>query len=657
MGDIADNNDNNAKIIKGPETNIMNPYKNMNPKYELLHYKTNNNISKSLKHQRILKVILDNDVELVLKHMRFRPNDEHIIRQVHREYRIGKLLGPVTEGATYSIDMQEKKDDEDTVVEILMEYAGDPLNEIIEKEMIKRGDSFKIMLQLLNTLTLMEKIGMSHLDIKPQNIAWHKKTNKVKLIDFGTSSLFYGTKNRVLDKVSKEKLTGFTKQYAAPEIKNETKNVIFQKLDVFALGITFIKLLISEYEIENPIKYKEGGFIDWIDINKMTEKLPELKGIQELIGNMLQTSPEDRPSFTELRISFLKFLNETGNVKIEEEAKDESLDALIHLEECIRTGSNVDNKNLLTDYGSANLVKMYRRFGLLFQVMENNNMGIESYNKAIEIYLKNEIKIDPMIDPMLAHLYENLGELYTEIGNFKEAINCTINALNIMLRIHGELGPDTVALYNRLGLIYGEMGYYKTAEKYCTKVLDIRLNVYGEYNLRTANSYISLGNIYNKMGNHSKALEYCEKGLNIELKLRKKFNFETGFVYNRLGLICSKMGNITRSKDYLNIALEIMLKVFGEQHSNTALIYNSLGIFYFQKGQYKEAEENFNKALNILSDDQCPFIAAIYNNLGGIYHKIKDNVKAKECFEKSLSIKLKIYGEQHLLIAHSYNNI
>jgi len=43
-----------------------------------------------------------------------------------------------------------------------MEYGGKSLQKIIKNNELKYGDCFKITLQLLNTLTLMERIGISH---------------------------------------------------------------------------------------------------------------------------------------------------------------------------------------------------------------------------------------------------------------------------------------------------------------------------------------------------------------------------------------------------------------------------------------------------------------------------------------------------------------
>ena len=63
------------------------------------------------------------------------------------------------------------------------------------------------------------------------------------LIDFGISLPFYGSKNRVLDEMSREKLTGLTKEYTPPEISNNEREMIFQKVDAYGLRIIFMKLL------------------------------------------------------------------------------------------------------------------------------------------------------------------------------------------------------------------------------------------------------------------------------------------------------------------------------------------------------------------------------------------------------------------------------
>jgi tetratricopeptide (TPR) repeat protein len=106
---MADNNDNQGKVVSGngPATSIMDPYKDKNPQYKLLHS------GMTGKSQKVYKVRLNNGVEFVLKHVRFKANDKKTIRNLYREYRIGYLLGLLTDGVAESINIQEKKDEND----------------------------------------------------------------------------------------------------------------------------------------------------------------------------------------------------------------------------------------------------------------------------------------------------------------------------------------------------------------------------------------------------------------------------------------------------------------------------------------------------------------------------------------------------------------
>jgi len=669
----------------------MNSYIHLNPTYELIDQKFKEKDGKVIECKQIFKVTLNTGEELVLKYMRFDSKKVQIARALDREYEVGELPSLLTDGVPKSLKIQERVEGSDTIVGILMEYTGESLQKIIKNKELKHGDSFKITLQLLNTLTLMEKIGISHLNIKLLNITWNRKTDKVKLIDFGTSVLFYGSTNRLKENVSSKEVTGYTKAYAAPEIEKE---VNLQKLDVYSFGVTFVKLLISEYGIENPISYNKNGYVNNIDVDLIDEQLPALKGVKELISDMICAVPGLRYTFNELRLRFLQFLEEMGNPRIVKEVKDITLDALLYLESYRTAGS--DNILVLNGYNKKELMWAYFRLGLIFGELKNSRVSIECFKRGLESYSYarkgNKIVID---------IYNYLSLLYFDINDYNKAIDYCNKALNIILKVHGKEHADIADWYNNLGIIYERMDENKRALDFHNAALDIKKKIYVEQHSEIAISYYYLGGIYNRLNNYKKAIEYfnevldiylkidekqslymvattyinlgsiyvelCDynkakdylyKGLNITQKTLGEQHLSTVNLYTCLGILHDNIGDYEEAKDYYNKALNIALNINGEQDLNVGSLYNNLGLTYCKVEDYKTAKEYYEKALNIIEHKKEPsLLAGIYNNIGAIYYKMGDKEKAKDYYNKALDILLNIDQEHHPDVAVLYNNL
>jgi len=84
----------------------------------------------------------------------------------------------------------------------------------------------------------LSKNHIHHRDIKPSNICINNEGD-VKLIDFGTSTKNINTNDY------NETLIG-TRKYLAPEMLLKTR-YIAEKSDIWALGITFYKLIFGKH--------------------------------------------------------------------------------------------------------------------------------------------------------------------------------------------------------------------------------------------------------------------------------------------------------------------------------------------------------------------------------------------------------------------------
>ena len=114
--------------------------------------------------------------------------------------------------------------------------------------------------------------GILHRDIKPSNIMLDESTNKIKMIDFGSSKL-----KAIVDEETTHWV--FTPGFVAPEVANGHEST--EKSDIYSLGAVFYYIFLGEVPIREHVSQTlESSAI-----------LPEMR---KLLLRMLTLSPDDR---------------------------------------------------------------------------------------------------------------------------------------------------------------------------------------------------------------------------------------------------------------------------------------------------------------------------------------------------------------------------
>ena len=231
----------------------------------------------------------------------------------HPELKIIKIFG---------IE-QKKLDKYNIVMYVLMEAA----NCDWEKELISRCETrfyyseeqlIEILTNLVKTFAILQEIGISHRDVKPQNILSFGN-NEYKISDFGEAKNiqeFYENNNNkksiynnyaYQDNTMKQTLRG-TELYMSPILFMALRSHKYQfvkynsyKSDVFSLGMCLFLASSLDYEglyevreiIKNPNKTR-------LVVNRYLSLRYSQKYINILIS-MLQIDEKDRPDFIELQ--------------------------------------------------------------------------------------------------------------------------------------------------------------------------------------------------------------------------------------------------------------------------------------------------------------------------------------------------------------------
>ena len=298
------------------------------------------------------------------------------------------------------------------------------------------------------------------------------------------------------------------------------------------------------------------------------------------------------------------------------------------------------------------------------EALQLNNKGVKAYKKgdylsAIDYTLKSlEIreKIFDKNNTSIAVSCNNLGRLYSIVGNYKKALLYLNKALSIREK-SDKTGKHLATVYNNIGIVYQKMGKYPKALEFYEKSLLLRKKIFGINHEKTAIVYSSMGNLYEEIEDYQRALKYYKKDLIISKSKLGKEHIQVAILYNNLGLLYKKMKDFNSSLFYYTKSLKIYEKKLDLNHSYTAINYNNLGLVYMEMKDLDKALKYCKKALKTIHLNYYPARANIYNNIGLIYFRQKHYSLALKYYQKALEIEKKIFSKTHTNIEGSYNNI
>ena len=131
-------------------------------------------------------------------------------------------------------------------------------------------------------------------------------------------------------------------------------------------------------------------------------------------------------------------------------------------------------------------------------------------------------------------------------------------------------------LYHNYALVLLELDELEEALKFNKLALDIRLKILGEIHPEVANSYNTNGSIYLAMEDDATAQDYFQKSLGILMRTLGKDHPDVGFSYNNIGNLYSNQGNHRMALIFFTKAMQVMQNRFGEHHPNTQAMLQAM---------------------------------------------------------------------------------
>lgn len=168
---------------------------------------------------------------------------------------------------------------------VLMDYVPGETLDHINWNRYTQLKKYEICLQILKAVNNAHSNNVIHRDLKPSNIIYDRCSDKITLIDFGTSKI-----KTVMD--SETTMPLYSEGYSAPELISGKK--ITEKCDYYSIGIIMSEILISQIN--------EG------DINSSIEEWTGRKEIKDILLSLVQDKPENRPDSLKNVIGILERL-------------------------------------------------------------------------------------------------------------------------------------------------------------------------------------------------------------------------------------------------------------------------------------------------------------------------------------------------------------
>ncbi|KAA6369448.1 MAG: putative Hsp70 family protein with protein kinase domain [Streblomastix strix] len=171
-----------------------------------------------------------------------------------------------------------------------------------------------LMKQILEGMRAFHSSGFVHRDIKCDNILLHSPPGSgrvyAKISDFGFA--------KKEDTVNEQTYVAGTIPFMAPELF-KLPTIISQKVDMYAIGIIFYKLITHEYPVDQPNAKLQGKAL-W-DMPKI-ERLQKFENdiLWNLLSKLLEFDPIKRITAAEaLQHSFFSSLQEFDDISPEQQ--------------------------------------------------------------------------------------------------------------------------------------------------------------------------------------------------------------------------------------------------------------------------------------------------------------------------------------------------
>jgi eukaryotic-like serine/threonine-protein kinase len=573
----------------------------------------------------------------------------------------------------------------------VMEYVdGLPLTEYCRRHQCSLAKRLELFRSVCEAVLYAHQHAIIHRDLKPSNI-FVKEDGTIRLLDFGIAKQIESFDESA--EQTRTELCLMTPSYAAPEqIRGEQVGVF---TDVYALGIILYELLADCFPFN--LQNRSLAEIQKIVLEQTPEKPSVALQRGVAIGQLAPSLLPGKAEWMDLDILCLTALHK------DIQRRYRSVEALIRDVDHYTASEPLDARPDSIRYRLGKFLKRNRNtvagtavllvisisvtvfFTMRLAAAHNAVMAAAARTQRIQRFMfdlfeggdksaapAEDLRVLTLVNrgvqeaqsldrepEVQADLYDMLGRIYQNLGNFSRADQLLRRALDQRKRSSGTSGPETAQSLLALGLLRIDQARFEEAEKLINDGFERTRKAKPPDLNALAQATAIKGKLREARGDYQEAIRLLNEAVT--------FQSGSGTLTPELAANMKELadanfyaGHYDLSESLTRRVMALHRQLVGEHHPLVADDLIDLGAVQYERGFYREAERFYRQALDI---DQSwygkdhPETAAVLYMLGEALVGEKRLDEAELLLEKALAIRERAYGAQHPRVAHVLNEL
>lgn len=259
-----------------------------------------------------------------------------------------------------------------------------------------------------------------------------------------------------------------------------------------------------------------------------------------------------------------------------------------------------------------------------------------------------------------ARMMDLMGNVHLGLGLYNEAAALLERALEIRLRLHGEVHAEVAQTLNALSVVNRLSGDYPKARSLAARGLEIQRRLHGQEHLAVAHSMADLAEVLRVQGDLYEAEAIYRQALAMRVRLLGAEHADVADTKNNLALTIHARGDYAGAAIMHREALDLRRRVSGEMHPDVANSYDNLALVLTALGELDEAERLGREALRLnqaLLGESEPRTVRVRARLARTLFARGDLSGGEQLARQALAAFREQLGDHHPYVAQSLNDL
>ncbi len=249
------------------------------------------------------------------------------------------------------------------------------------------------------------------------------------------------------------------------------------------------------------------------------------------------------------------------------------------------------------------------------------------------------------------------GFLYHVQGYYLKALDHYQSSLKLKSRADGVESTDYSNTLNNIGNVYTRLGDFNQALNYHNETLQIRRHNLPAGHPKIGGSFGNLGNVYDALGNTLAAIQHHEQAAIIWKANFGEWHPDLGFSYDNLGQDFNKLSEYNNANKVYSNAIEIKRKVLNKNHPSLATSLYGRGMALMGMGQVQLAQESVGEAILIYEESHLTHHPKYFETLGlysQILYRLGEQSASFDTFKIAIDLALKTNPRKAVSILNDF---